>query len=66
MSNNVRCALGPMQSSGMFAAACGWRGHRAYDDPDATRAQYIRVLTLTPCPRCGGRVELVPSAQVGG
>jgi hypothetical protein len=57
---NVRCALGPMQASGQFAAACGWKGNRTYLDPLLTGPQRLRVLTLMPCPDCRGRVELIP------
>jgi hypothetical protein len=34
---------------------CGWRGNREYSTRGVTRP------TDNPCPKCGGRVELVDS-----
>ena len=57
--NNVRCAGGgwfPDQESP--EQPCGWKGHRSkwahwyLGEPN--------VNTAKPCPRCGGRVELIP------
>lgn len=66
MTANVRCA-GDGFGTG-YIRPCGWRGERFgtgdadlwNDDFDIRDAEIIRARTATPCPRCGGRVELIP------
>ena len=59
MSANVRCAGLPSQTDpGKGVPGCGWKGHRskwAYWYLGETH-----VNTAKACPRCGGRVELIP------
>lgn len=62
MSANVRCAGNPdmqyVRVSGnraMFSngGPCGWKAHRK---PVIS----VSGRDLKPCPRCGGRVEVIP------
>jgi hypothetical protein len=56
MSANVHCA-GQLYAVEQANGPCGWKGERAktWDAPTG----YERAATTKPCPRCGGRVELI-------
>lgn len=45
---------------------CNWKGERfgtgdadLWDDPDIRDAQFDAARTRKPCPRCGGKVQLI-------
>lgn len=78
MSANVRCAGGLVGSyrsnpddewvlvGEEVVEPCGWKGMRVADLRAAifSEPDYNTAATAKPCPRCGGRVELIP--QGGG
>ena len=71
MSANVRCAGLPFEQQGSHTAQatepCGWKGARTHGERaigaiDNPRYQYADA-TAKPCPRCGGRVEMLPTGD---
>jgi hypothetical protein len=71
---NVQCAGKRIDIKGStvpipIADPCGWKGKRlgwisVPQRPDETIEQMVaRVATKKPCPRCGGRVQLIPEVE---
>jgi ssDNA-binding Zn-finger/Zn-ribbon topoisomerase 1 len=70
---NVRCTGNPdvqyisvSGSKATFAngGPCGWKGERfpatfIQMAPETASGEFRRKTTAKPCPRCGGRVELI-------
>lgn len=67
MSDNVRCTGLPARevtADGVVVERfrpCGWTGERAkgFRAAELSDQGYREAATTKPCPRCGGRVELV-------
>lgn len=60
---NVRCAgNGDPRRKVQAPAPCGWKGERFPNRLGTHRSVfYDQVKAIAkPCPRCGGRVELIP------
>jgi hypothetical protein len=66
VSVNVRCAGGAAQvnfgKGWQPSDPCGWKGWRQSGWNSPVLATRIASVTAKPCPRCLGRVELIPEA----
>ncbi len=71
MTANVRCTNANVLDGKAFRT-CGWKGERfteAATDPALPPKERIKdwwprtvaLRTAKPCPRCGGKVELIPT-----
>jgi hypothetical protein len=74
MSANVRCAGRSFEQQGQHSAQatppCGWKGERfptvsAAIPIEDEQAAIERAMVRRPCPRCGGKVELIPTDPKG-
>ncbi len=66
MAANVHCTNDKIvvTRDGHQLTYCGWKGERFPSVPDVHgpggAAEFERRATAKPCPRCGGKVVLIP------